>query len=71
MLTGTPFFYSPDRLEARHGLGPRIGRAVGIRAVIIAPVLVLVNDFEIRFGQAEASQEGIAGTHGNFAFHRL
>jgi hypothetical protein len=31
-------------------LGPRIGRAVRLRRIIVAAVFVLVREFEIRFG---------------------
>jgi len=49
-------------------LGSRIGGAVRIRAIVIAAVLVLVGEFEIGFRQAEVSEEGVAGSHGDLPF---
>jgi len=52
-------------------LGSRVRGTIRIRRVVIAPVLIFMGEVEIGFGQAECSEEGIAGSHGNFPLHRL
>src|ERR1017187_8873630 len=52
-------------------LRPRISGAIRVGAIIVASVFVLVGLFEGGFGEAEASQESIAGSDGDFAFRRV